>query len=62
VDDRAKLRRTITFLYGLLDQIDTLDDVVRVNDEAYRRLAQTIQQARHSVVTSDGKDLFLTDL
>ena len=57
--DVQKLQKTVEFLWGLLDDIDTVSDMVKSNDVAYRKLVEKLQCKRFEVVTSDGYDLFL---
>lgn len=47
-------------LWGLLDNIDTLDDMVRGDDAAFRRLAREYMIKRHKVLSSDGYSLSQT--
>ena len=54
---------TITFLFGLLDDIDTADDICKSNDEAYRKMVQNIAQRRWKTeITSDGYSLDLSKI
>lgn len=43
-------------LWGLLDDIDTLDDACRANDAAFRRLAREIQRKRFTVMSGEDWD------
>lgn len=56
--DVQKLQKTVEFLWGLLDDIDTVGDMVKSNDVAYRAMVEKLQCKRFEVVTSDGYDLF----
>ena len=45
-------------LWGLLDDIDTLDDACRDNDANFRKLVRHIQKRRHEyLVSRDGQTL-----
>lgn len=46
-----------TFLWSLLDDIDTLDDSCRGDDATFRAAARALQQRRFEVATSDGYTL-----
>lgn len=46
-------------LWQLLDDIDTLDDACKSNDEAFRKLTYKTQQKRHKYLVSDGYNLTL---
>lgn len=50
-------RKRAELLWQLLDNIDTLDDSCRSDDAAFRRLARKHLNARHELLTSDGRDL-----
>lgn len=56
--DVIKLQKTVEFLWKLLDDIDTVGDMVKSNDVAYRKMVEKLQCKRLEVVTSDGYDLF----
>ena len=47
-------REIMEFLWKLLDDIDTMDDAAKNNDEFYRDAVGQIQQRRWEVGTSDG--------
>lgn len=57
--DPDKLRNMVKYLWGLLDDIDTLDDAVKENSEWFRTRTYAVQQKRHRILTSDGYGLFL---
>ena len=57
----TKLQGMIIDLWQLLDDIDTLDDACRANNEAFRRLTRDCQQKRHKILTSDGYNLYFPD-
>lgn len=42
------------FLFDLLDDIDTLDDMAKADDAAYRAAVQKVQRRRFEVATTDG--------
>lgn len=44
-------------LWHLLDDIDTLDDACRSDDQAFREHARKIQRKRFQILTSDGYEL-----
>jgi hypothetical protein len=41
-------------LFKLLDDIDTVDDMARDDDEGYRSMVRRIQKRRFEVATTDG--------
>jgi hypothetical protein len=45
------------FLWGLLDNIDTLDDACKGNDGAFRKQARAQQKKRWLISDSDGHEL-----
>ena len=61
IKDVTKLKGMVTDLWCLLDDIDTLDDACKSNDEAFRHLARDTQKRRHKILTSDGYKLFLPE-
>jgi hypothetical protein len=62
VKDVTKLQSMVLDLWTLLDDIDTLDDMCKNNNEAFRKLTRDLQQKRHKVLTSDGYNLLIPDL
>lgn len=46
-------------LWQLLDDIDTLDDSCRSDDQAFRSLTREVQRQRFQILTSDGYNLFI---
>lgn len=42
------------YLFKLLDDIDTVDDMARDNDAGYRRMVRRIQHRRFEVAATDG--------
>ncbi len=57
--DVTKLQGMVTDLWCLLDDIDTLDDACKSNNEAFRYLVRDVQKRRHEILTSDGYNLLL---
>ena len=52
----------ISFLWKLLDDIDTLDDACRDNDRSFRGLTRKLQKRRWETgITTDGYGLFMPD-
>ena len=45
------------FLFGLLDNIDTAEDVAKSNDEAFRRMVHKHHRRRFDIATTDGYSL-----
>lgn len=54
-----RLQKMVSDLWGLLDDIDTLDDACRSDDKAFRDSTRKVQQRRHKILTSDGYKLYL---
>lgn len=46
-------RKAAEFLWDLLDNIDTVSDIVKSDDKAYRMTVERIQQMRHTVASPD---------
>jgi len=59
VEDVTMLQMMTSHLWSLLDDIDTLDDACKSNDEAFRILTREVQMRRHKTLTSDGYNLYL---
>lgn len=57
--DVGRLQTMVSDLWNLLDDIDTLDDACRSNDEVFRNLTRAEQQKRHQILASDGYSLSL---
>ncbi len=57
--DVTKLQGMVTDLWCLLDDIDTLDDACKSNNEAFRHLVRDVQKRRHEILTTDGYNLLL---
>lgn len=53
------LRSIAEKLWDLLDDIDTVSDMVKSNDAAYRKQVERIQRLRGNLLVSDGYKLFL---
>ena len=53
-----KLHLAIEFLYNLLDAIDTVDDVVKINDTTYRELVRVIQAKKSELIITNGQSLY----
>lgn len=52
---------TIEFLWSLLDNIDTADDMAKDNDKAYREIVQNLQKRRWETgIKTDGYQLDLS--
>ena len=49
----------VKFLWGLLDDIDTVGDMAKSNDKAYRSLVEKIHLKRQHVAESDGYEIFV---
>lgn len=49
------------FLFGLLDDIDTLDDACKNDDKAFREKVYKIQQRRYEVASTDGYEISWKD-
>lgn len=48
------------FLFGLLDDIDSVTDQAKGNDVAYRRWVEALQKRRFEVATTDGYEVIFT--
>lgn len=58
ITDVKELQEMARKLWGLLDDIDTLDDACREHDGMYRNAVRIRQKQRHLVLTSlDGYTL-----
>ena len=58
-DDVDFLRESVSYLWHLLDQIDTGNDMAKDNDKAYRAWAEKMQAKRWKLgIVTDGYDLF----
>lgn len=45
------------FLYQIIDNIDTLDDVAKDNHKVYRELVRGQIERAHEIATSDGYEI-----
>lgn len=53
-------REAAIFLFGLLDDIDTVSDIAKSNDKAYRRMVEKIQNRRWECgMTTDGYKVYM---
>jgi len=61
-NDIKYLQRVVIHLYGILDDIDTADDVVKNNNVSYRKIVQTLQARKNDsgVNSPEGYRLFIT--
>jgi len=58
-EDVKFLQKQIEELWGILDDIDTISDMVKSDDKAYRELVERKQRERwDSGIESDGYILF----
>jgi len=57
--DVDQLRNMVGWLWGYLDDIDTLDDMAKNNDLVFRNTVRSIQKQRFNHLVSDGYNLFL---
>ena len=51
----------INFLWGLLDDIDAVGDMVKDNDRVYRNIVEKIHPKRTQVAESDGYKIFIKE-
>jgi len=58
-NDAEKLREIVGYFYDLLDDIDTVSDIAKDNNELYRNLVEKIQEKKNYYIESDGYELFL---
>lgn len=59
LNDINELRGLVGFLYDILDDIDTEDDVCKSNDKKYRERVQKHHLKRTVRIQSDGYNLFV---
>lgn len=52
---------TAHFLFGLLDDIDTADDIAKSDDEVYRSLVRQAHKRRFEVASTDGYTVVFKD-
>lgn len=60
-DDVARLQAIVVALWDILDDIDTIDDMVRDDDEMYREMVSRVQTNRLKYLETDGYDLYLPE-
>lgn len=53
-DEIERLREVAVFLFGLLDDVDTADDVAKGDDKFYRNQIRAIHKRRFEVAETDG--------
>lgn len=60
--DARLLSEIVSVLWSILDNIDTLDDACRSNDDAYRRCVRAEQAKRwgRTPITTDGYRMFVS--
>lgn len=58
-NSRKKLRTAIKGLYNLLDDIDTVSDIAKENNIAYRNMVLSLQAKKNRFVVSDGYELYM---
>ena len=57
------LEKTVVFLWGIIDDIDTYGDMAKSDDSLYRSLVERKQKERwESGITTDGYDLDMSQL
>lgn len=59
MSDGERYEHAARELWKLLDDIDTLDDVCKFNDRAFRLRTRKRLQARHALLETDGYTLRL---
>ena len=55
-DRIEQLEAAATGLWDLLDEIDTISDLAKDNDELYRKLVEKVQRRRFQFGKTDGYD------
>ena len=56
-------KKTIEYLWDLLDDIDTVSDIAKEDDKLYRRLVESHQRKRFDIgITCDGYELNFENL
>ena len=64
ISDMAKYAadtNQVEFLWGLLDDIDTVGDMAKDNDKVYRTMVEKIHPKRQQVAESNGYKIFIKD-
>lgn len=63
VSREAELEGVVKFLWGIIDDIDTISDVAKSNDVAYRNMVEKKQKTRWDCgITTDGYELDLSNI
>jgi hypothetical protein len=58
-----KYREIITFLFDIIDDIDTYDDIAKEDDKLYRNLVRKAQARRWEIgITCDGYKLDFSNI
>jgi hypothetical protein len=52
------IEKKAEYLFDLLDNIDTVGDMVKADDKAYREAVEAIHKMRFRVATTDGHEIF----
>ena len=60
-DQVTDWRAVALFLWDRLDDIDTMDDMAKGNDQAYRARVQRLQRRRFEVGITDGHEVRFFD-
>ena len=58
ITDMEFLQNAVEKLWGIIDDIDTTDDMCKENDTCFRNYTMKKQSERHQVLVSDGYKLF----
>lgn len=59
-ENSTLLRLAVIRLWNILDDIDTVSDIVKGDDALYRSLVEGLQAKRHNTgITTDGYSLFV---
>lgn len=61
LEDVKQLQHIAERLWSLLDDIDTISDMAKGDDQWYRKRVECVQSKRFDYVTSDGYDLFINE-
>lgn len=60
IEEIKQFRTAAIFLFGLLDDIDTMDDIVKGDDVRYRNNVRNIHKRRFEIAETDGYNLTFT--
>jgi hypothetical protein len=52
--EAAEMEKVAQFLFGLLDDIDTVSDIAKGDNALYREIVERIQRKRFEVGSTDG--------